>query len=297
VFKGGGEPTLHPDFPELVKKARSLGFEVGIVTNGSCLLKPGLAEALARWASYVRVSIDGPTPETHHRIHGSQDFDDIVAGVKQLMSLRHARHPVVGLSFAMDYPMIPVIPQAIALGEKLDVDYVLIRPPFFEEVGRTSTMTLTQAAELRQALGVAAQPHTGSMDVLVGTWIGDAEWSAKQTVNLDPLGRRDHQFRTDLPVEHRLGVCWASPLLAVIAADGQVYGCCNLRFLDDWSFGRVDYERGITLSDIWAGERRRRVLARMHVTECIAHCTHPMSRYNKIIEVLRDTERPHSAFV
>ena len=72
---------------------------------------------------------------------------------------------------------------------------------------------------------------------------------------------------------------------------------CNLRFLDKWSFGQVDYEQEVTLTDVWTGERRHQVLARMHATACIAHCTHPMSRYNEIIAVLRDTEKPHSAFV
>jgi MoaA/NifB/PqqE/SkfB family radical SAM enzyme len=297
VFKGGGEPTLYPDFPELVEKAWTLGFETGIVTNGSRLLRPRLAETLAQWAGYVRVSIDGPTPETHHRIHGSQDFEEIVAGVKRLISLRQARYPVVGLSFAMDHLMIPVIPKAVDLGEKLGVDYVLIRPPFFEEVGRNSTMTPGQAAELRRALVTTARAYTGPMDVLVGTWIGDAERRIGQPTDLTSSGRRAHHLGGDLPVEHRLGVCWASPLLAVVAADGQVYGCCNLRFLDDWSFGQIYYEQGTTLAKIWAGERRRQVLARMHATECIAHCTHPMSRYNEIIEVLRDPEGPHKAFV
>lgn len=300
VFKGGGEPTLHPDFPELVQQARASGFEVGVVTNGSRLLRPGLAEALADCASYVRVSVDGPTPETHRRIHGSTDFAEITAGVARLMSLRRARHPIVGLSFAMDYSLLPVVSEAISLGDRLGVDYVLIRPPFFEEVGRTATMTPVQAAELRQALAAAARAYRGAMDVLVGAWVGDAERSTEMSgvsSGLASSGRRDLQLHPDLPIEHRLGRCWASPLLAVVAADGQVYGCCNLRFLDRWSFGRVDYEHGVTLADIWAGERRRQVLERMHVTECIAHCTHPMSRYNDIVAVLQDRERPHSAFV
>ncbi len=297
VFKGGGEPTLHPCFPELVQRAQTLGFEVGIVTNGSRLLRPGWAEALTRWASYVRVSIDGPTPQTHYRIHGTRDFAQIITGVEHLMSLRLTRYPIVGLSFAMDYSMIDTIPEAIALGDRLGIDYVLIRPPFFEEVGRPSTMTPSQAAELRKALTAAARAYIGRMDVMVGTWIGDAERMIDDGLNLGVSGRRDHQLQYDLPIEHRLATCRASPLLAVVAADGQVYGCCNLRFLDQWSFGQVDYERGITLKDIWLGECRRKQLARMHGTECIAHCTHPMVRYNEIIEVLCDTEKPHSAFV
>lgn len=297
VFKGGGEPTLHPDFAELLRAARSFGFEIGVVTNGSRLLHPGVAEALAECAAYVRVSIDGPTPQTHLRIHGTLDFAHIVAGVERLMSLRRARHPIVGLSFAMDYAMLAAIPEAIALGDRLGVDYALIRPPFFEEVGRSSTMTPAQAAELRQALAAAARAYTGSMDVLVGAWMGDAERAAGPDKNLDSSGRRDHQFKNDLPIEHRLGVCWASPLLAVVAADGQVYGCCNLRFLDGWSFGRVDYAHGVTLADVWSSALRRRRLKSMHAAACIAHCTHPMSRYNEIVEVLRDAEQPHSAFV
>lgn len=297
VFKGGGEPTLHPDFADLIRFTRELGFEVGVVTNGSRLLKPGLAEALAKYASYVRISIDGPTPETHQRIHGSQDFVEIVKGVRDLVLLRQARHPIVGLSFAMDYAMMSVIPDAIALGDRLGVDYVLIRPPFFEEVGRASTMTSDQASELRKALTHGAQTYTGTMDVLVGMWVGDAEWEGDQSASLVSAGRRDHQISTTPPIEHRLRQCWASPLLAVVAADGQVYGCCNLRYLDDWSFGRMDYGSGISFADVWASQRRRQVLARMHNTECIVHCTHPMSRYNEIIEVLRDDEKPHSGFV
>lgn len=297
VFKGGGEPTLHPCFPELVQRARTLGFEVGIVTNGSRLFKPGWAEALSRWASYVRVSVDGPTPASHYRIHGARDFAQIISGVAHLMSLRRARHPIVGLSFALDYALIDVVPEALALGDRLGVDYVLIRPPFFEEVGRPSTMTPSQAAELRTALTAAARAYQGRMDVLVGAWIGDAERAIDAGQDLGTSGRRDHQLRHDLPVEHRLATCRASPILAVVAADGQVYGCCNLRFLDQWSFGRVDYERGVTLKDVWLGAGRRQQLARMQATECIKHCTHPLARYNEIIEVLRDTEKPHSAFV
>lgn len=297
VFKGGGEPTLHPDFPELVSEARGRGLEVGVVTNGSCLLKPGLAETLAQSASYVRVSIDGPTAETHAHIHSSQDFAEIIAGVKRLISLRQSRHPIIGLSFAMDYGMISLVPEAIALGDRLGADYVLIRPPFFEEVGRTSTMSPTQAAELRRTLAAAARSYTGTMDVLVGLWIGDAERATGQHTDLALSGRRDHQFQAGLPIEHRTNLCRASPLLAVVAADGQVYGCCNLRFLDEWSLGQINYDQGETFSQIWAKKRRWQVLARMHRTECIAHCTHPLSRYNEIIEVLCDGEKPHSGFV
>jgi len=70
-----------------------------------------------------------------------------------------------------------------------------------------------------------------------------------------------------------------------------------LRYLDEWSFGHIDYEQGITLAKVWESAQRQEVLSRMHVTSCIAHCTHPLTHYNEIIEVLRDTEKPHSSFL
>jgi MoaA/NifB/PqqE/SkfB family radical SAM enzyme len=256
VFKGGGEPTLHPNFSAILEKTKSLGFEIGVVTNGSRLWVPGLAESLAQHASYVRVSIDGPTPATHYRIHGSHDFENVISGVQRLIQSRKTRHPIVGLSFALDYVLKEEIPETIALGEKTNVDYILIRPPFFEEIGRDSTMTTAQAVELRRALIDAAKAYDGPLDVLVGNWIGDAEQQVGKNIEVDASGRRDYQTKSNLPIEHRLNACWASPLLAVVAANGQVYGCCNLRFLEEWSFGRIDYANGITFSRLWSGMQR-----------------------------------------
>ena len=86
------------------------------------------------------------------------------------------------------------------------------------------------------------------------------------------------------------------PLLCVIAADRQVYPCCNLRAIDEWSLGTVDYAAGRTFKDVWHGQQRRAVMERIHRTECIRYCTHPMSRYNEVIEYLR-TPRHHCSFV
>ncbi|MBM4093209.1 MAG: radical SAM protein [Planctomycetes bacterium] len=296
VFKGGGEPTLHPRFGRFVELATARNFAVGTVTNGSRL--HAWAEVLAACAAYVRVSVDGPTAESHARIHRSDDFHQILAGVERLMTLRNGRrHPVVGLTFAIDGRSIDLADEAIRLGERLRVDYVLLRPPFFEEVGRESTMTVDEARQVRRQLQAAAARHEGVMDVFVGQWVGDAEQQASVERKLAGAGRRDMYVGRDVPIEHRTGRCLASPLLAVVTADGKLYGCCNLRALPAWSFGQLDYAQGIGFRQLWDGRQRKDVLARMHRTECIQRCTHPAARYNEIIEVLRDGERPHSQFV
>ncbi len=297
VFKGGGEPTLHPDFAYILPEARKRGFEIGIVTNGSLLFQPQIAGIITEWANYIRISVDGPTPDSHYRIHQTRDFFKIVEGIKQLIALRTQRHPVIGLSFAMDYSMKNLIPEAIHMGDKLNVDYVLIRPPFFEEVGQQSTMSPEEAASLRQEFEKSAREYKGEMDVFVGNWVSDAEMFSDIPADMAQSGRREQQIQKSLPIEHRLGKCWASPLLAVITADKKVYGCCNLRFLEEWNFGAIDYKAGITFNDIWHGIQRKEILEKMHRTQCIKHCTHPLTRYNEILEMLKDKNKPHSSFV
>ena len=296
VFKGGGEPTLHPQFGAMVERIASLGFAIGLVTNGSRLVN--WAEVLANHASYVRVSIDGPTPESHAHVHKSKDFQKIIDGTKQLIAHRNdKRYPIVGLSFAIDIHTVDLAEQAIQLGEDLGVNYILMRPPFFEEVGSKPTMSIEEAQQVRKKLKEAAENYNGTMDVLVGNWVGDVEQKAMKKSSLEASGRRALHLNNNLPIEHRTGRCLASPVLAVITADGNLYGCCNLRALPKWSFGQLDYATGIGFSELWKSKQRQQTLQKMHNTECIKHCTHPLSRYNEMIEVLRNKDKPHSEFV
>lgn len=287
VYKGGGEPTLHPSFADIVEETKGAGFETGVVTNGSRLLK--LYDSIVDSASYLRVSIDGPTPASHKNIHRSNDFEEIINGVRATVNKRDGnkqRHPIIGLSFAMDYSMKALVGDAIALGDNLHVDYILLRPPFFEEVGRKSSMTAEQGNALRAAFEKCRQSYRGDMEILIDYWISDAESEELYSIETSPRrGAFVHPGANG--IEHITRTCRASPMLAVVAADKKVYPCCNLRFLEGWSVGTVDYENGSTFKTVWKSRQRKSVLDRIHRTECIASCTHPMSRYNEVIAYLQ----------
>ncbi|MBS3134029.1 radical SAM protein [Candidatus Woesearchaeota archaeon] len=296
VFKGGGEGTLHQSYAEILEETRGLGFEVGIVTNGSKLLE--LYDQITRNASYVRISIDGPTPESHQSIHRSNDFDNIVAGIKEIIQLREClgqRHPIVGLSFAMDYSLIDFIGEAIKLGNNLGANYVFFRPPFFEEVGRQNTITVDQKRELLAAFERGKKDYNGKMKVFIDYWISDSEAEYFSSRGDSPR-RGKYMQKGANGIEHITGRCLASPLLAVVAADRNVYPCCNLRFIEEWSIGKLDYGSGDTFERLWHGEKRKKIIDRIYRIECIGFCTHPMSKYNEVIEYLK-TPRHHRGFV
>ncbi len=59
-FTGGGEPTLHPKFPEIIKYAYDLGFAIGMNTNGKILGKKGRVDSdILKMFSWVRLGMYG----------------------------------------------------------------------------------------------------------------------------------------------------------------------------------------------------------------------------------------------
>jgi len=296
VFKGGGEGTLHSAYVKILEETKNLGFEIGIVTNGSKLID--LYEPIARNASYVRVSIDGSTANSHKVIHKSNDFNDIIVGTRNMIQTRDKlgqRHPIIGLSFAMDHSLVGLVEEAIRLGNDLGVDYTFFRPPFFEEVGRKNTMTIKQKRELLSAFEEGKRNYNGNMKIFIDYWISDSE--AEHFASRDESPRRGKYIQKGANgIEHITKTCLASPLLAVVAADKRVYLCCNLRFIEEFSIGILDYGAGNTFETLWNGKERKRIMERIHKTDCIKFCTHPLSKYNEVIEYLKSPQH-HRGFV
>lgn len=71
----GGEPTLHPDFIEICRYARSVGYEKVILnTNGLRKALQPLSEMNPDEFNYIQVSLDGGSPATHDIIRGKGTF-------------------------------------------------------------------------------------------------------------------------------------------------------------------------------------------------------------------------------
>jgi MoaA/NifB/PqqE/SkfB family radical SAM enzyme len=83
----GGEPTLHPDLPRAVKKARSLGYRsVTIDTNGY-LFNDILEKISPSELDFFSFSLDGATKQTNDRIRGRGSFVACVKGIRKAVSI------------------------------------------------------------------------------------------------------------------------------------------------------------------------------------------------------------------
>ncbi|MXW56599.1 MAG: radical SAM protein, partial [Gemmatimonadales bacterium] len=85
----GGEPFMHPDLPAMLERTLERG-PASVLTNGTLLPARALRPIArtARAASYsleMRVSLDGPSPETNDPIRGEGTFDRAMDGVRKLL--------------------------------------------------------------------------------------------------------------------------------------------------------------------------------------------------------------------
>jgi MoaA/NifB/PqqE/SkfB family radical SAM enzyme len=103
TWTGGGEPSLHPDFPEFTRHAHESGLEQGLFTNG--LLMPRYDPSLFKW---IRVS------------NTDKSWNEGV--------LSKLRETSKVLGMALNYVgNDEEVMEALSIGEKVGVDYVQVR--------------------------------------------------------------------------------------------------------------------------------------------------------------------------
>lgn len=78
----GGEPTLHPDLPEMVDHALELGYSQ-VMINSNGLLERTIDRIAPDKLHYISFSLDGATAETHEKIRGRKTFPKTVGCIRR----------------------------------------------------------------------------------------------------------------------------------------------------------------------------------------------------------------------
>ena len=118
LILSGGEPLLRPDIFEVSRRAKAIGFYVGLSSNGT-LIGPHNIDAIAGAGyDYVGISLDGLEP-THDRFRRKQGaFAASLDGVR----LCQARGIKVGLRFTITRDNAVELPALLDLADYEGVD-------------------------------------------------------------------------------------------------------------------------------------------------------------------------------
>ena len=250
TFTGGGDPLCNPHTIDAVKYAKSLGLDVGFITNG-LLINDKTAQELVKNCLWVRISLDAATPKTYEKTHGLNGtaFDKVLTNIKELVKAKKKlkSNITIGVGFlTYDTTIDEMVPFA-KLCKNLGVDYAQFRPLLKnfkdKEFNEKAHKNLISNIEKSKKLSTAA-------------------FKVESSVHKYNLISKDAQQRA-------YGKCYGHNFTAVIAADQKMYICCHMRGVQKYALGDLKLN---TLKQIWHSDNRKKVYENINFKDCPLLC-------------------------
>jgi AbrB family looped-hinge helix DNA binding protein len=130
VFFGGlGEPLVHPDIVQMVRKVKKTGASAELITNGILLTEDLSAELIEAGLDMLWVSLDGASPECYTDVRPGNHLPRVVENLKGLRDLKIARGsetPRIGVSFVAMKRNLSELPEVLRLGYRVGVRRFLV---------------------------------------------------------------------------------------------------------------------------------------------------------------------------
>lgn len=271
ILIGGGEPLMHPAIEWVIRALGEAGVRVGITTNGLYIRKH--LDVIARYAQWVRVSMDAGTSETFNKLRPSRQgrslFDAALdnmrayAKVKQgklgysFMVYSEGDHGFKGVTVAGNVKGLARIKsnageifRAAQIARDIGCDYFEIKPMY--DVNHYSVLQDEAVADLVEAqLALAKTLETERFRVVEAVKL---RATLRGMSNLEPK------------TYHR---CAVAQLRTLITPSG-VYVCPYFRGAEDKRLGDVN---AMSFPEMWHGTRREEVMRLLNpAVDCPMHC-------------------------
>jgi MoaA/NifB/PqqE/SkfB family radical SAM enzyme len=205
VWTGGGEPTLHPDFDEVISYAASQYYmlQQGIYTNGAHI-DDARAALLKSKLAWINVSLDAVSAQDYRLTKVANLFDKVCGNIERLA--KADGDAVIGVSFLITESNAWQIDKMVDFGLGLGANYVYLRPTILYDQDRPSA----RIGDLRWI--------NKALDDLEG-------WNGYPFVIVDP-----NRFKMYRDWDgHGYDTCWWSGVQTVVTPNGKMWTCVNKR--------------------------------------------------------------------
>lgn len=256
-FCGGGEPTLHPDLPQMMDRIINYGIVFGLLTNGTNLNKE-IRGKLIGYGSYCRVSLESATEETFNLYkrptNENAGFRKVVDNISNLVKERNSHNPKsrlqISLKFSVDKNNCRDVPKTLSLGERLGVDSVQFK------------LIRNMPSEIKDKKTI--------------------DWLYKQVANA-PKKFPNLRVIPDFAKSILKTKCWLSPLQVTIDPLGDAFICCYYRHrLDKHRLGNV-FKDG--LKNFWFSKTHWEKISQINPKDCNKYDCR-FHYYNELMEDL-----------
>lgn len=250
TLEGGGEPTIHPHFREILQIGRRQHVDMGLITNGTADISDCIGDL--KW---MRVSLDASTEKEYLKEKGVDCFGRVLDNLKRCSRTRDPKGTYLGIGYVLTKRnqgnLLNLIEELDAVG----VDYIYLRPV---EEAEDLAPSLEDLLSLRGKL-------------------------AERTQNM----RLKYMLTiADRVVDKNAGLaCIAHTLTSIIHANGDV-ALCEKRRADNIILGNLHQN---TFEEIWESAFHEEVSQKLLDASCQSGCNAcRITGFNMILEQLEN---------
>ena len=269
MYAGEGEPLIHPDIVDIIAFTNLMGLDAAVTTNGVLMDKKFLGLAL-RNLSWIKVSIDAGTPETHAKIHGTKesDFGKIMQNLKDAVEIRNKNgyDCVIGTqAILLEDNWLGMEDLAETLKD-IGVDYLALKP-YTSHPYKKDNLNMEQLEELWNWFD--PEPIESF-----------SNYKFKVIVRYDTFEKQNKERDYD--------TCNALDFCSYIDSSGDVYPCFNFLGNKEYVYGNINKH---IFKEIWDNRNSHNV----DVTECRKICR--MDKINSYLDNLKNEKIEHVNFI
>lgn len=121
TFTGGGEPLMNPRFNDMVSEAHSVGFEIGLITNGTLLDR---VENL-NYFKFIRISLDAYDKKSYEKIKGKDLFNKVI---KNIIRVTKRKVTDIGISYVVCEDNVNGIEEIQEILSGIGIKYIQFKP-------------------------------------------------------------------------------------------------------------------------------------------------------------------------
>jgi radical SAM protein with 4Fe4S-binding SPASM domain len=256
TLSGGGEPLLHPDINEVMKRINGYKIDLSTITNGF-YLSGETAEQLTT-AKWVRISADYYNEESFIKSRGTSgsQYNSILQNIKKFKGIKTDTCNLT-MNFIITNTNYNHLIDAAKLFMDAGIEHIRFSPVWTPNLTEYHKPIKT---EVLSQLEIISSFTSASFET-------------------------SHSYNIDTPTYKRSNpACYFCQIVPVIAADYNVYTCHNMAYTAEGKIGSIKDARFIHL---WKSKKTAQFFKNFNAVErCIGQCAN--ENKNKIIQQILD---------
>lgn len=231
-FVSDGESTCNPHLYDSIIHGKKNGLDMALGTNGFLLERNRLQEIL-RDLTYLRFNISAGEPERYSEIHGCpvKCYHTVIENIRECVALKkkHNFDVTIGLQMVLLPEFADQILPLVNLGEKLGVDYLVIKHCSDDE-DNTLGVDYSKYHDLKEILKKAESYSTETYSV-------QAKWS-----KIFSEGKREYTR------------CFGPPFILQISGSGLL-APCGMLFNSKYKKYHIGNIAETSFKKLWESDR------------------------------------------